>query len=122
MFESEPYCYPQNILGDEHEQFGLGRNAWLSGTSSWTYVAGTQWILGVRPDVDGLIIDPCIPKAWPGFKVKRQFRGATYCIEVTNPEHVSKGVTKVLVNGELIDGNKIPVLAEGEHQIEVTLG
>ncbi|MGR5286293.1 GH36-type glycosyl hydrolase domain-containing protein [Vibrio maritimus] len=122
VFESEPYCYPQNILGDEHEQFGLGRNAWLSGTSSWTYVAGTQWILGVRPDVDGLIIDPCIPKAWPGFKVKRQFRGATYCIEVTNPEHVSKGVTKVLVNGELIDGNKIPVLAEGEHHIDVTLG
>lgn len=121
-FESEPYCYPQNILGDEHEQFGLGRNAWLSGTSSWTYVAGTQWILGVRPDVDGLIIDPCIPKEWPGFKVKRQFRGATYCIEVTNPERISKGVAKVLVNGELIEGNKIPVLAEGEHQIEVALG
>ena len=121
-FESEPYCYPQNILGDEHPQFGLGRNAWLSGTSSWTYVAGTQWILGVRPDIDGLIIDPCIPKAWPEFRVTRQFRGATYHIHVDNPNQVSKGVAELRVNGERIEGNKVPVLAAGDHRIEVTLG
>lgn len=121
-FESEPYCYPQNILGDEHPQFGLGRNAWLSGTSSWTYVAGTQWILGVRPDIDGLIIDPCIPKAWPEFRVTRQFRGATYHIHVDNPNRVSKGVAELRVNGERIEGNKVPVLAAGDHRIEVTLG
>lgn len=121
-FESEPYCYPQNILGDEHPQFGLGRNAWLSGTSSWTYVAGTQWILGVRPDIDGLIIDPCIPKAWPEFRVTRQFRGATYHIHVDNPNRVSKGVAELRVNGERVEGNKVPVLAAGDHRIEVTLG
>ncbi|CAM2918134.1 Glycosyl transferase [Vibrio mytili] len=122
IFESEPYCYPQNILGDEHPQFGLGRNAWLSGTSSWTYVAGTQWILGVRPDVDGLIVDPCIPSEWEEFRVKRVFRGATYNIHVTNPEKVSKGVVELRVNGEILDGNKVPVLPEGEHKVEVRLG
>ena len=53
--------YPQNILGDEHPQFGLGRNSWLSGTASWMYQAGTQYILGVRPTYTGLLIDPCIP-------------------------------------------------------------
>ncbi|WP_278182537.1 GH36-type glycosyl hydrolase domain-containing protein [Vibrio misgurnus] len=121
-FESEPYCYPQNILGDEHPQFGLGRNAWLSGTSSWTYIAGTQWILGVRPEIDGLIVDPCIPSAWPEFRVKRQFRGATYHIHVTNPNKVSKGVAELRVNGERITGNKVPVFTQGEHQIEVRLG
>ncbi|GAL14036.1 cellodextrin-phosphorylase [Vibrio astriarenae] len=121
-FESEPYCYPQNILGDEHEQFGLGRNAWLSGTSSWTYVAGTQWILGVRPDIDGLIVDPCIPTEWPEFKVRRQFRGATYHIHVSNPNKVSKGVVEMRVNGDRIEGNKAPVFNSGEHTIEVTLG
>ncbi|MGR5260590.1 GH36-type glycosyl hydrolase domain-containing protein [Vibrio astriarenae] len=121
-FESEPYCYPQNILGDEHEQFGLGRNAWLSGTSSWTYVAGTQWILGVRPDVDGLIVDPCIPADWPEFKVRRQFRGAVYHIHVRNPNKVSKGVVEMRVNGDTIEGNKAPVFNSGEHHIEVTLG
>ncbi len=121
-FESEPYCYPQNILGDEHKQFGLGRNAWLSGTSSWTYVAGTQWILGVRPEFDGLIVDPCIPASWPEFTVSRRFRGALYHIRVTNPKHVCRGVSEMRVNGEIIQGNKAPVFTSGEHNIEVTLG
>ena len=121
-FESEPYCYPQNILGDEHPQFGLGRNAWLSGTSSWTYVAGTQWILGVRPDTDGLIIDPCVPRDWPQFSMRRQFRNATYHILVLNPHHCCHGVYKLQVNGEWIEGNKIPLLGEGEHQVVAILG
>lgn len=122
IFESEPYCYPQNILGDEHPQFGLGRNAWLSGTSSWTYVAGTQWILGIRPEIDGLVIDPCIPCDWPQFNVRRQFRGAQYCIQVVNPNRVSKGVFEMRVNGVVIKGNKAPVFTDGEHHIEITLG
>lgn len=121
-FESEPYCYPQNILGDEHKQFGLGRNAWLSGTSAWTYVAGTQWILGVRPEIDGLVVDPCIPTKWPEFKVKRKFRGATYHIHVLNPDGISKGVKEMRVNGELIAGNKAPLFSAGEHKIDVVMG
>ena len=67
-FEVEPYVYPQNILGDEHPQFGLGRNSWLSGTASWMYQAGTQYILGVRPTYTGLLIDPCIPHDWHGLQ------------------------------------------------------
>jgi cellobiose phosphorylase len=122
VFESEPYCYPQNILGDEHPQFGLGRNAWLSGTSSWTYVAGTQWILGVRPEVDGLTVDPCIPSEWPEFTVRRQFRGATYHIRVTNPNNVCKGVKEMRVNGDLITGNKAPIFTSGDHKVDVILG
>ena len=51
-FECEPYVYPQNILGDEHPQFGLARNAWLTGTASWCYQAATQYILGIRPRYD----------------------------------------------------------------------
>jgi len=121
-FESEPYCYPQNILGDEHKQFGLGRNAWLSGTSAWTYVAGTQWILGVRPEIDGLVIDPCIPATWPEFSVKRRFRGATYRIHVSNPKSVCKGVKQMCVDGVFIEGNKAPVFTSGEHNVEVILG
>ncbi|MHA2940237.1 GH36-type glycosyl hydrolase domain-containing protein [Vibrio sp. RC27] len=122
VFESEPYCYPQNILGDEHPQFGLGRNAWLSGTSSWTYIAGTQWILGIRPEVDGLTIDPCIPSGWPEFRVQRRFRGATYHIHVTNPNSVSKGVLEMRVNGAIVEGNKAPIFTSGEHIVDVILG
>lgn len=122
VFESEPYCYPQNILGDEHPQFGLGRNAWLSGTSSWTYVAGTQWIAGIRPALDGLIIDPCIPTKWETLKVRRKFRGATYHIFITNPNNVSKGIVKLLVNGEEIEGNKVPVFTSGDVTVEAVMG
>jgi cellobiose phosphorylase len=121
-FESEPYCYPQNILGDEHPQFGLGRNAWLSGTSSWTYQAATQWILGVRSSFQGLIVDPCIPKAWDGFEVVRKWRGATYRIVVRNPGHVSKGVKSFSVDGKAIEGNVAPIFACGEHTVEAVLG
>lgn len=73
--EVEPYVYCQNILGKEHPQFGLGRNSWLTGTAAWAYVAGTQYLLGVRPDYDGLIIEPRVPAAWKEFSITRRFRG-----------------------------------------------
>lgn len=122
VFESEPYCYPQNILGNEHPQFGLARNAWLSGTAAWTYVAGTQWILGIQPAMNGLIVNPCIPKKWSGFSVTRKFRGATYEITVSNPKNVSKGVLSFKVDGKDIGGYTAPVFTDGVHSVEVVLG
>ena len=122
-FECEPYVYPQNILGDEHPQFGLARNSWLSGTASWAYQAGTQYILGVRPTYEGLQINPCIPRQWDGFKVTREFRNAVYEIEVKNPDHVRKGVKSVRVDGKEIKGNMVPVFGDGKtHQVEVIMG
>ena len=122
-YECEPYVYAQNILGNEHPLFGLARNSWLSGTASWTYQVGTKHILGVMPSYGGLEINPCIPKAWNGFSVRRQFRGAQYAIEVTNPDHVSKGVRKLVVDGVAIAGNVIPAFDDQQlHTVEVTLG
>jgi cellobiose phosphorylase len=120
-FECEPYSYPQNILGDEHPQFGLGRNSWLSGTSAWTYQAATKYILGIRPEYASLTIDPCIPKEWPGFSVVRVFRGATYNIYVSNPEQVSKGVKEIKVDGSIMA--KVPVFNDsGVHKVEIIMG
>jgi len=122
-FECEPYVYPQNILGDEHPQFGLARNAWLTGTASWAYQAGLQYILGIRPVYDGLQIDPCIPSGWPGFSVKRRFRGVLYRIQVSNPQGVNKGVREIRVDGEPIEGNILPVEEEmGECRVDVLMG
>jgi cellobiose phosphorylase len=122
-FECEPYAYPQNILGDEHPQFGLGRNSWLSGTSTWTYTAATKYILGLMPTYQGLRVDPCIPKGWTGFSAKRVFRGAEYRIQVTNPRGVSKGVTAMVVNGQKLEGNLVPLAAPGSVvEVVVTLG
>jgi len=123
LYESEPYVYPQNVLGDEHPQFGLARNAWLSGTSSWMYQAGTQWILGIRAEYDGLRLDPCIPSKWDGFTARRNYRGVTYHITVNNPKHICKGVEKVTVNGGTAEGGLIRAeKGVSEVHVEVTLG
>jgi cellobiose phosphorylase len=120
LYESEPYVYPQNILGDEHPQFGLARNSWLSGTASWMYQAGTQWILGIRAEYEGLRVDPCIPSRWEGFRATRNYRGAAYHITVANPKHVCKGVETMEVNGEPIEGSLIRAEAyAGAREIHV---
>ncbi len=122
-FECEPYVYPQNILGDEHPQFGLARNSWLSGTASWMYQAGTQYILGIRPTYTGLRIDPCIPKDWAEFRARREFRGAVYDIQVRNPRGANKGVCRIVVDGEVLDGCVLPVFEAGTaHRVEVEMG
>jgi cellobiose phosphorylase len=122
-FEVEPYVYPQNILGDEHPQFGLGRNSWLSGTASWAYQSATKYILGIRAEYNGLLIDPCIPKDWDEFKVTKIFRGALYHITVKNPEHLSKGIKELVCDGEVLKTNIVPILSgEKEHFIEAVIG
>jgi len=122
-YECEPYVYAQNILSNEHPQFGLGRNSWLTGTASWMYQAGTGFILGIRPDYNGLVIDPCIPKKWDGFKVTRKYKNAVYNIEVKNPKHMSKGVYRLKVDSREINGNVAPVFGDGKtHSIEAVMG
>jgi len=122
-YEIEPYCYAQNILGDEHPQFGLGRNSWLSGTASWMYQAGTKYILGIKPELNGLSVNPCIPKEWDGFQVMRKFRGKVYNIDVKNPDHISKGIKLITVNGHKISGTVIPSdLGDSVNEVIVTMG
>jgi cellobiose phosphorylase len=122
-YECEPYCYAQNILGDEHPQFGLARNSWLSGTASWVYQAGTKYILGIMPTFKGLHIDPCIPHYWEGFRVKRWFRNAMYEIKVKNPTKICKGINTVTLDGSEIEGNIIPIFNDGKkHIVNVLMG
>lgn len=108
-FECEPYVYPQNILGDEHPQFGLARNSWLSGTASWTYQAATKYILGVKPTYHGLLINPCIPKEWDHLIIRKKYRGCTYHIEVFNPNHKEKTSVSLKIDDKSIEGNIIPI-------------
>jgi cellobiose phosphorylase len=116
-FECEPFVYPQNILGDEHPQFGLARNSWLSGTASWMYIAGTQYILGIRPEYAGLRIAPCIPRGWNGFQATRIFRGVTYDVVV---ERAGDGnAVSLSVDGKVIDGNLVPLPTIGHRTIHV---
>jgi len=123
LHKVEPYVYCQMIAGKEAFKPGEAKNSWLSGTASWNFYAVTQYILGVQPDYEGLRIDPCIPRDWDGFKMTREFRGATYKIEVENPSHVSKGVVETWVNGEKVNSNLIPLLDKGkQHSVKIIMG
>jgi cellobiose phosphorylase len=117
IFKVEPYVYCGNICGPEHPQFGYGRNSWLTGTASWTYVAATQWILGIRPTFMGLQISPVIPEEWRGFSARRIFRGVTYIIKV---ERIGSGNAITLtVNDIPIDGDVVPFAADGAATMHV---
>jgi cellobiose phosphorylase len=119
----EPYVYAQMISGKEAVIQGEAKNSWLTGTAAWNYVAITQWILGIRPDFDGLIVDPVVPANWEGFSVKRNFRGKMIHIEIHNPTHCGHGVKKMTLNGKNVGGNIIPVDQLGQiNRVEVWLG
>ena len=123
IHRTEPYVYSQMIAGKDAPNFGEAKNSWLTGTAAWTFLNASQYILGIRPDYDGLIVDPCIPSFMDGFTAKRDFRGTTYHIEVENPNHVEKGVASVTVDGNAIEGNLIPVdAAKKEVHVKVIMG
>jgi cellobiose phosphorylase len=123
LHRCEPYVFAQMIAGKDAPTHGEAKNSWLTGTAAWTYYTATQWILGIRPDYDGLRIDPCIPKAWDGFTAQRSFRGARYEITVQNPRHVSKGIQELTVDGQGITGNVLPVFDDGKtHQVAAVMG
>ena len=122
-YRCEPYVYAQMIAGRDGADHGEAKNSWLTGTAAWTFVALSQYILGIQPNYDGLVVDPCIPTAWPGFKVTRKFRGTTYEIEVKNPGKVSKGVKKMVVDSQPTKGNLIPWVSGKERvKVEIELG
>jgi len=106
--ETEPYVYAQTTNSKYNMRFGSSRNPWLSGTTTWAYYAAAQYILGIRPDYNGLIIDPCIPSEWKEFSAERIFRGRKIRIHVSNPRGKQKGVTKLVLNGINMKGNQIP--------------
>ena len=85
-------------------------------------MAISQYILGIIPDYDGLKIDPSIPKAWDGYTVSRQFRGATFNIKIENPDHVSKGIKSLTVDGKAVAGNIITDITAGVHEVIAVMG
>ena len=98
-YVAEPYVTSGNIEGPESAFFGRGGWSWYTGSATWLFKAGLEWILGIRPTFEGLLVDPCIPKKWNTYTVRRTFRGAQYTIEVRNPAHVNRGVLELWVDG-----------------------
>jgi len=122
-YRCEPYVYPEYVRGRGCAGFGQGGHTWLTGTAPTMHQSFTEWILGLRPDYDGLLIDPKISKEWKEITVKRNFRGAAYEILVRNPDGVECGVKSITVDGKEIPRNLIKPHSDGKtHKVEVILG
>ena len=119
--ESEPYSNCQFVVGTAHTAFGRARHPFMTGSAGWSYYAATQYMLGIRPDFEELVVDPCIPADWKEFSVDRKWRGAEYKIHVTNPNGVQKGVASITMDGKKVE--KLPVLPAGSCvNVEVVMG
>ena len=122
-YKVEPYVYCEYIHGPDSNYYGQGEFSWMTGTASWMWKVSLEWIMGVRPEIRGLVVDPCIPPEWDSFKVVRRFRRACYEIEVENPNHVTQGVKEIYVDGEKYDSYLLPIFPAGEsHNIRVVMG
>ena len=116
LHRTEPYVYAQMVAGKDAYIPGEAKNSWLTGTAAWNFYAITQYILGIRPDYDGLRVDPCLPASLGEFEFTRKFRGATYKIKIKNGDK-GNGVKSLTINGEKVEGNLIPIQREGGVQM-----
>jgi len=114
----EPYVYAQMIAGRDAPTHGEAKNSWLTGTAAWNMVAISQWILGIRPELDGLRVEPMIPGPWPAFRATRRFRGTIYDIHVVRRPG-GRAAVEVSVDGRPIDGTRIPLPDPGTPRVQV---
>ena len=124
-YRGEAYAYSSTMLGPDNENFGQACVSQVTGTAAWMDVAATQYILGVRPTMKGLVIDPSIPSDWEEYSVSRIYRGCNIQIEVKNPNKLQHGVMSMQIDGKTINGNLItPEMAEGKDSlyVEVEVG
>jgi cellobiose phosphorylase len=123
LHKVEPYVYSQMTAGKDAARPGEAKNSWLTGTAAWNWYAITEFILGIKPTLNGLMIDPCVPKDWKHYTVTRKYRGATYKISIFNANNVNKGVKSVTFNGQTLKDNLLPVAPLGSvNDVEVVLG
>ena len=117
VHETEPYVYSQMVTGRASGRPGHAKNSWLTGTASWTFLSVSQYILGIYPDYDGLLVKPCIPDELSEYTVTRKFRGATYHVHVTQT-----GESSVHANGKPCADGVVPVAEPGSNvYVEATV-
>jgi N,N'-diacetylchitobiose phosphorylase len=119
---NEPYVHGQFTHAIDSPYYGKSQCHWLSGTASTMQVAAVEGILGIQPQYNGITIDPCIPSTWTELSFRRVFRGKVLETKVSNPNRNQKGVKKLILNGEILSGNFIPVEKLKEsNQIEIEI-
>ena len=118
-YSSEPFVTPGNIDGPDSPNYGMGGWSWYTGSAAWFQKMIVDWILGIRAAEEGLLIDPCIPKEWNNYSVKRTFRGTIYHLIIDNSCHKQTGFKYIEINGLRIKGNIIPICHEKEITVNI---
>ncbi len=111
-YAGEPYVTPGNIDGPDSAHYGRGGWTWYTGSAAWLYRVVLDYVIGIRADYDGLIVDPCIPASWNYVEIERLFRGVNYRIQIHNGP--GGRVKRIEVNGKTLRAAKIPILRWGE--------
>lgn len=124
-YRAEPYAWASNIVGPENPKHGWANVTHITGTAAWMDIAANQFLLGIRPKLNGVQIAPVMKSAWPGMEAERSYRGTRIFLRVNNPDHVSSGVKKMLVDGTEFAEAFLPAeYLQGKDavRVEVTLG
>ena len=119
LHKVEPYVNCQMVAGKDAYKPGEGKNSWLTGTAAWMWYTVSEFILGIKPDYDGICIDPCLPETASDYTVTRKFREADYEITI-HPNGQQKGVKSITLDGQPVTGTVIPY-SVGKHTVEVTM-
>jgi cellobiose phosphorylase len=124
IYQCEPYVYPENYVGPDHRMAGKGQFQWCLGeATSWMWVAYNYYLLGIRPEFEGLVIDPKMPGDWDSYSVERPFRGDHYSILVTKNRKLAPGEFNIRLDGKRVTGNLVKPIQDGEkHKITVEVG
>jgi len=124
LYKTEPYVFAEYLVGPENPyRYGEGAFTWVTGSSGWSFLLASEWIMGARRDFEGLRIDPCIPSHWKECFIRRPFRGDIYEITIKNPQGVEKGVQEINLDGIRIEGCLITPFNDGKvHQVDVLMG
>jgi cyclic beta-1,2-glucan synthetase len=123
-YKVEPYVMAADVYS-EPPHVGRGGWTWYTGSAGWMYQAGVEWILGFRLRGTTLLLDPCIPRAWPHYEIDFRYHSARYEIVVENPQGVSRGVASLELDGQALTGGgaAIPLADDGAtHRVRVVLG
>ena len=121
-YRTEPYVLDGDVYA-RAPHAGRGGWSWYTGSAGWLYRAGLEHILGLRGRGDHFTVSPCVPSAWTNFSITWKHRGATYLIEVSNPDRVWTGVLKAEIDGKSVDHRTIPQVNDGgTHSVKITMG
>lgn len=121
--QAAPYAYVNSYVGPcqpAHE--GRTLTNWYTSSASWTLYAITDWMLGVRPTYEGLLVDPCLPAEWERAALRRTWRGAEYQVTIARPKGVVAGRVVVTVDGQRHAGQLVPPHGDGKrHEVSVAI-